>query len=156
MKPWSGRAVQQARWFIELHHLPGPCGKCKKPIDPATDRWVVGHIKSRTAYPHLTWDPKNWQPEHRACSDRSAQQAVQEKAARNALRAHGIDPDDAPLFPEDPTAGEPRPFPSLSPRALTAQPNSNCSPASSSRRDATAHGSRISTMPNPPRSAASR
>lgn len=107
MRPWSGRAVQKARAYVATHHLPGPCGRCQAPIDPLRDRWVVGHIKSRAAYPELTWDPKNWRAECRACSDRSAQSSVQEKAARDALRAHGIDPDATPVLPATEADAEP-------------------------------------------------
>lgn len=92
MKPWSGRAVKAARALVHARDLPGPCGRCGKTIDPDRDEWVVGHIKSRITYPSLTWDANNWRPEHRACSDRTGQEAVREKAAADALRAHGIEP----------------------------------------------------------------
>ena len=98
MRPWSGRAVKAARVLVERRDLPGPCGRCNKPIDPTVHRWVVGHIRSRIAYPSLTWEPTNWRPEHKECSDRTGQEAVQEKAALDALRAHGIEPADDPFL----------------------------------------------------------
>lgn len=75
---WSGRAVMEARELV-ARYLPTACGKCGQTVT-ARDRWVVGHKKDRWQYPHLTWDPSNWQPEHRACSDRSGQAAVIAKA----------------------------------------------------------------------------
>ncbi|HEY0889660.1 MAG TPA: HNH endonuclease [Nocardioides sp.] len=79
---WSGANVRHARATI-APTLPRPCGRCRKTVHP-TDRWVVGHIKSRHAYPELTLVPSNWQPEHRACSDRSSGEAIAEKALRDA------------------------------------------------------------------------
>lgn len=52
--------------------------------------WVVGHIKSRAAYPELTWEPTNWRIEHRGCSDRTGTAAIIEKAKREALREAGV------------------------------------------------------------------
>lgn len=81
---WSGRRVMQARELVG-RSLPRPCGRCDALVMPE-DKWIVGHIKSRAAYPELTWDPRNWRPEHDACSRPTAQAAVQENAARRALR----------------------------------------------------------------------
>jgi hypothetical protein len=53
----------------------------------SSDRWVVGHKVARSLRPELTWEVSNWQPEHRACSDRSAQEAVIEKARLEGARA---------------------------------------------------------------------
>ena len=86
---WSGRAVTDARAYM-ARTLPTSCAKCGKTVK-ATDNWVVGHIKSRAVWPELTMVPSNWSVEHRACSDASAQSVVQEKAAADALKSHGID-----------------------------------------------------------------
>ena len=51
---------------------------------------MIGHIRDRVVWPELTWDVSNWQPEHRACSDASGQDAVIRKAKADALRAAGI------------------------------------------------------------------
>jgi len=80
MKQWTGRAVANVRAYMATK-LPATCGRCLKPVT-ADQPWVVGHIKSRTAYPELTWDPANWQHEHKRCSDQSARQATLERAAR--------------------------------------------------------------------------
>lgn len=75
---------------------------------------IVGHIKSRATHPQLTFIPSNWQIECTDCSNRSAQSVVQDKAARDALKRAGLDPD--ALFPNDREAGTPPPRPvSLSP-----------------------------------------
>lgn len=83
---WGGRKVQEARAYL-ARYLPAPCGKCGKTVhpDPAGTRpgrsgWVVGHKVDRNTHPHLTWEPSNWQPEHRSCSDASGQAAVIAKA----------------------------------------------------------------------------
>jgi hypothetical protein len=77
---WSGRVVEGARAIVSTW-LPAPCGRCGVVIQP-TDRWVVGHIKSRHAYPELTLDVTNWQPEHKTCSDRSSGEAIVERVRR--------------------------------------------------------------------------
>lgn len=76
--PWAGRAAQGARAIVRTW-LPQPCGKCGKTVT-TEDRWNVGHKQDRATHPDLTWDVTNWQPEHRACSDRSGQAAVIAKA----------------------------------------------------------------------------
>ena len=84
---WSGRKVAQAR-LIVAGWLPAQCGRCPRTVD-GTEPWVVGHKISRALRPDLALEPSNWQPEHRTCSDTSAQAAVIEKAraegARDAL-----------------------------------------------------------------------
>lgn len=100
IKAWSGRAVQEARRFM-AGFLPTACARCQTTIT-LTDTWVIGHRLSRAAHPELTWEPSNWQHEHRRCSNASAQAAVQEKAAANALRAAGL-----PVFPGGPADGQP-------------------------------------------------
>ena len=85
---------------------------------------MVGHIKDRALHPELTWEPSNWRPEHRACSDASGQSVALAKAKLEALVAAGItDPatlsrilaGQTPLFSGQPGAGKPSPLPSLSP-----------------------------------------
>lgn len=118
-KPWSGRVVEQARTYM-ARTLPTPCGRCGRTVTQR-DRWVVGHIRSRAAYPELTHQPRNWQIECDPCSRSSAQLAVQEKAAVDALRTAGIDPNtldfsrttppgQPPLLPFSPSGGQPEPF----------------------------------------------
>lgn len=108
---WSGRKVQQARAIVRTW-LPAPCGKCGKPVQPRSS-WVVGHKIARSLRPDLIWVVSNWQPEHRACSDASAQAAVIERAKADALR-------DAGVFPHDQGAGQPPPLPVSLP--ATGQP----------------------------------
>ncbi|HEY9416633.1 MAG TPA: hypothetical protein VIQ30_17895, partial [Pseudonocardia sp.] len=50
----------------------------------------MGHIKDRALYPELTWEPSNWRPEHKACSDASGQSVALAKAKLEALVAAGI------------------------------------------------------------------
>jgi hypothetical protein len=75
---WSGRRVTEAR-AVMAQRLPAPCGKCGRTVT-ALDAWAIGHIKPRALHPELTWDQRNWQIEHRACSDASGQSVVIEKA----------------------------------------------------------------------------
>lgn len=77
---WDGSAVTKIRetW---RERLPLRCRRCGRMVYPADD-WIVGHIKSRRAYPELTWDPANHWPEHRSCSNESANEAKLEAAAR--------------------------------------------------------------------------
>jgi hypothetical protein len=49
----------------------------------------------------MTWEPTNWQIEHRRCSDASGQQAVIEKAAATALKTGKM-----PDFPARPADGQ--------------------------------------------------
>ncbi len=69
---------------MAVHHLPGPCARCGVPLT-TDDEWVLGHIKSRVAYPELTWDPTNWQIECPPCSSRASHEALREAGAREAL-----------------------------------------------------------------------
>lgn len=75
VRPWSGppaqKALDQVRRHGEANDL--PCCICKLPIDyslrkPAKSACTVQHIKSRDAYPHLTWEPSNWAPAHADCN----------------------------------------------------------------------------------------
>lgn len=77
---WSGRTVEKARALIGSK-LPLPCGKCGGIVE-FEDDWIVGHIKSRAAYPELTLDPTNWCAEHRPCSDESGHEAMLERISR--------------------------------------------------------------------------
>ncbi|HWI43260.1 MAG TPA: HNH endonuclease [Nocardioides sp.] len=82
-REWGGRAVTEARAWMATR-LPAPCGRCGKTVG-IEDRWHVGHIRSRAAYPELTFDPGNWQVEHEACSLGTGHLAIAEKARRQAL-----------------------------------------------------------------------
>lgn len=81
--PWSGRKVTAAR-RVMARDLPAKCGRCPE-IVTADDAWVIGHIKDRLNHPELTWEPSNWQHEHRACSDASANESVREQAKAELL-----------------------------------------------------------------------
>ncbi|MBS2939581.1 HNH endonuclease [Nocardioides sp. J2M5] len=90
--------------------LPAPCGRCGVTIaadaDPST--WIVGHIRSRAAYPELMLEPSNWRHEHDACSRKTAQAAVIEKAKVDALRAAGLsDAEIEAVFPHETDAQKP-------------------------------------------------
>lgn len=77
---WSGRRAQAARQIVATW-LPAPCGQCGA-IVTADQPWVVGHRVARSVAPERIWSVSNWRPEHRACSDKSAQAAVIDKARR--------------------------------------------------------------------------
>lgn len=101
---WSGRKVQEARALVS-RYLPTACGKCGHQVT-AKDRWVVGHKKDRITHPHLTWEPSNWQAEHRACSDASGQAAVIAKAKKDAIASvqHSLfDASGLAIFPNEDT-----------------------------------------------------
>jgi hypothetical protein len=89
--------------------------------------WVVGHIKSRHAYPELARVLSNWRPEHRRCSDGTGGEAMLEKAIRSArvgLDAAGraaLDDLEGALFPVSDAGGKPRLPRSLSPRTKPGQ-----------------------------------
>ncbi|KHL18534.1 phage terminase large subunit-like protein [Mumia flava] len=102
---WSGRKVAEARAYVARTALPGPCGRCGKPLT-AKDRWVVGHIEPRWKRPDLEWTPSNWQVECRPCSDASAQAEVIAKAKHEALVEAGIAVDTDSFSPSE-TAGQP-------------------------------------------------
>lgn len=101
---WSGRKVAEARTLVATW-LPARCGRCGKTVT-TTQAWVIGHKVARSLRPDLTWDVTNWQPEHRACSDRTGQAAVIAKAKRDALRDAGVSD-----FPRENTPGQPPPLP---------------------------------------------
>ncbi len=78
---WGGRAAQSARAMM-APNLPCPCARGCGTVLTVDDAWVVGHKKSRHAYPELTWDVRNWQIECRPCSNKSSNEAAVEKALR--------------------------------------------------------------------------
>ena len=89
---WGGRKVTQARAYMATR-LPAPCGQCGGLVTTHDD-WIIGHIKPRNTHTELTWVVNNWRHEHKACSDRTGQAAVIEKARADTiadLRAAGID-----------------------------------------------------------------
>lgn len=72
---WSGRAASRAlrRIRSEGRRHATPCCLCGQRINydltyPHPQSCSVQHIKSRNAYPHLTWDPNNWAPAHLVCN----------------------------------------------------------------------------------------
>lgn len=72
---WSGRRRAEAlvRVKAEGRRTNAPCCICKQDIDyslsyPDEQSCSVQHVKSRNAYPHLTWDPSNWKPAHLSCN----------------------------------------------------------------------------------------
>lgn len=84
---WGGRRVQQARTIV-ASWLPMPCGQCGEPVDPDdAEPWIVGHKIARSVDPSQMWVVSNWQPEHKSCSERSAQAVVVEKARRDGVTA---------------------------------------------------------------------
>lgn len=106
---WSGRKVTAAREMVAAW-LPMQCGRCPRIVD-GTEPWVVGHKVSRALRPDLMWNVDNWQPEHRTCSDASAQAAVIEKARAEGARAALSD------FPDESGAGQPPHLPNSLPGA---------------------------------------
>jgi len=80
---WSGRRAQAALEQVRTDHRPGgpkaadpqrgtPCCICHMPIDYGAkgrpDSLTVQHVKSRRDFPHLTWNPSNWEPAHGQCN----------------------------------------------------------------------------------------
>ncbi|HET6874664.1 MAG TPA: hypothetical protein VFH70_07790, partial [Acidimicrobiales bacterium] len=97
---WGGRAVQRARAVVATW-LPAPCGQgCGREVTE-DEAWVIGHIKSRAEHPELTWEPTNWRPEHRSCSDRTGQSVViaRARAAAGSTPELGVSPGQPALFP---------------------------------------------------------
>lgn len=82
---WNGRTVMRARAIVATW-LPAPCGRCGETI-ASGDKWVVGHKVARSVDRSLINSVSNWQPEHRSCSDKSAQAAVVDKARREGALA---------------------------------------------------------------------
>lgn len=70
--------------------LPALCARGCGRTMTKTDDWVIGHKKSRHAYPQLTWDVNNWQIECRECSNKSGNEAIIEKAKLDALTEAGF------------------------------------------------------------------
>lgn len=113
---WGGRRVQQARAYM-AQRLPAPCARGCGAIVTETDEWVLGHVKSRAAYPELMWDQSNWQIECAPCSEESAADALREAGMRAAMQALGLDGDQGALFPADDVAREAPELPLSLPRA---------------------------------------
>lgn len=72
---WSGRRRLEAlvRVKAEGRRRNSPCCICDMVIDyslayPDEQSCSVQHVKSRSAYPHLTWEPSNWKPAHLSCN----------------------------------------------------------------------------------------
>lgn len=108
---WSGRTVTRARTIVATW-LPMQCGRCPRIVD-GSEPWVVGHAISRALRPDLALDPSNWRPEHRSCSDASAQAAVIEKARAEGAAAilsgvfpGAIDPRKPPPLPISPSGAQ--------------------------------------------------
>lgn len=113
--------MQAARRMMAAQvQWPTACGRgCGRVLEQGDD-WVIGHVRSRATYPHLTWVPSNWRIECRPCSDASAQSVVIEKArVEGARRAH-VD-EQLELFPVTLTPGQAPPLP-FSPPSGQSQP----------------------------------
>lgn len=70
-KGWGGTQATKARLQM-AERLPTKCAKCGEVVG-LSDPWVVGHRIPRAIAPHLTWEPTNWQVEHKKCSDASGE-----------------------------------------------------------------------------------
>lgn len=74
VKPWQGRAAQQALAWVRAHGSREnlPCCICGRPIDytaRGTDMACsVQHVIPRSVRPDLTWDRTNWAPAHLRCN----------------------------------------------------------------------------------------
>lgn len=73
--PWAGRRRAEALTWVKANGRQKdlPCEICKHGIDysleyPHKQSCSVQHVKSRNAYPHLTWDRGNWAPAHLDCN----------------------------------------------------------------------------------------
>jgi len=73
--PWSGRRVSEAlAWVKAKGRKAGtPCCICSQGIDysleyPHPQSCSVQHLKSRKAFPQLTWERSNWEPSHLSCN----------------------------------------------------------------------------------------
>ncbi|QYC54987.1 HNH endonuclease [Arthrobacter phage Popper] len=72
---WSGRRRVEALLWVkaEGRRRSSPCVICKQSIDyslesPHPQSCSVQHLKSRSIYPHLTWERSNWAPAHLDCN----------------------------------------------------------------------------------------
>jgi 5-methylcytosine-specific restriction endonuclease McrA len=72
---WSGRrrAEALAQVKAEGRRRRSCCCICHQEIDynlayPDEQSCSVQHVKSRKSYPHLTWEPSNWEPAHLGCN----------------------------------------------------------------------------------------
>lgn len=96
---WAGRKVTEARTIVATW-LPMTCGRCPRVVD-GSEPWVIGHKIARWERPDLMWAPDNWQPEHKACSDKTGQAEVIRKAhAAGVASVVGVFPhEDGPQQP---------------------------------------------------------
>lgn len=76
--PWSGRRAREALARVKAkgRREAAPCWRCHESISydltyPHPGSCSVGHAKSRHDYPELTWDPRNWKPEHLRCNQKA-------------------------------------------------------------------------------------
>jgi hypothetical protein len=83
-KPWAGPEVAKALLQVKTKGRTNklPCYICGKPINYSLQQghktildgklgdWAcsVQHIRSRNAFPELTWEPSNWAPAHLQCN----------------------------------------------------------------------------------------
>lgn len=72
---WSGRRRAEALKRVKTlgRAARTACVICTLPINydleyPHPQSCSVQHLKSRLAYPHLTWEPSNWAPAHLDCN----------------------------------------------------------------------------------------
>ena len=72
---WGGRRKQQATEYVRRRgeSLGLPCCICRQRIDyrlryPAPGSCSVQHVKSQRDFPHLRWEPSNWEPAHLLCN----------------------------------------------------------------------------------------
>jgi 5-methylcytosine-specific restriction endonuclease McrA len=72
---WSGRRRAEALVRVKAlgRRASAVCCICQQGIDysleyPHPQSCSVQHVKSRKAYPHLTWEPGNWEPAHLDCN----------------------------------------------------------------------------------------
>lgn len=72
---WSGRRRIEALLWVkaEGRRRSTPCVICEQTINysleyPHEQSCSVQHIKSRSVYPHLTWEKSNWAPAHLDCN----------------------------------------------------------------------------------------
>ncbi len=87
-RPWQ-RAVQACRARVAAGE---PCARCGQPIDlnlPHNHRWSVttGHIVPVVDLPDdhpLHLDPRNHQPEHRACGSSAGSRDMHARRVRHA------------------------------------------------------------------------
>jgi hypothetical protein len=72
---WTGRAASDALKSVKAagRKVNARCVICGQEINydltyPHPDSCSVQHVKSRSMFPHLTWDRRNWAPSHLTCN----------------------------------------------------------------------------------------